>query len=332
MCCKAKNTKIKRVFTWNSWQAGCGRKTRFGVSVPSTLAALGIVFAVTEPALATIDNAATASGRYGDQLVQTEAAILELPVEPAKAELAVTQSVSLDFSGGEDAENVDGGDTVVLTVTVTNTGNVALRDVRPADMAVSAEGAAGVGNFAAFAPESGEEIAPGASQAFTVVYTLGAEDVYRAAGKESGLAVKAAAVGTGPAGEVTAQADDVSVTVAANPRLTIAKNAEIAKADGNRGADLETGDVITYTYTVSNSGNVPIDGVTVAGEHEGVLLNSADSASAEDGPFDETEIVADPLGVSADGGANGVWDVLGAGGAVTFTYRHTVTQAEFEAQ
>lgn len=330
---QTKNAKLKQAVGRNSWQILRGGKPRSGSSLFPVVVASGVALAVTNPAGATIDNAATANGRYDGQLVQTEATIMELPVEPATATLAVSQSVLLDVAGGQDAGNADGGDTLVVTLTVTNTGNVAVRDVQPANAAIASDGAAGTGSFAAAMPETVAGLAPGESRAFSVLYTLSDEDVYRSAGKENALAVKIAATGAGPAGDVTAQADDAAVPVAANPRLSIAKGARISKAEGNRGADLEAGDLVIYTYTVSNTGNVPIDDVTIADEHEGVVLNSAEVASAEEGPFDETETAADPLGVSADGsGANGVWDVLGAGGAVTFTYRHIVTQAEFEAQ
>jgi len=333
MCRQGKNSKLQRIVRRTSWQADSGRRPRFGVSVLSVVAAAAAVVAVTGPALATIDNAAIASGNYGDQLVQTRAAILELPVEPATATFSATQSVVLDVTGGEDAGNADGGDTLILTLTVTNTGNVALRDVRPTGAAVSSDGEPGTGSFAPARPEIAAELGPGETREFSVAYTLSAVDVYRAADKNGGLAVRVAATGAGPAGDVTIQADDAALGVAANPRLSIAKDAAIEKADGNRGADLEAGDVITYTYTVSNTGNVPLNGITIADEHEGVVLNSADVASADEGPFDEAEAAADPLGVSADdSGTNGVWDVLGAGGAVRFTYRHVVTQAEFEAQ
>ncbi|GAB4348302.1 MAG: hypothetical protein Kow0026_02650 [Oricola sp.] len=293
----------------------------------------GIAVAAAGPAFATIDNAATARGSYGDQVVQSEASVLELPVEPARVALEVSQSVLLDVTGGDDAGNADGGDTLVVTLTVTNGGNVAVRDVRPAAAAVVAGGVAGTGRFAAARPERIAEIAPGASRAISLLYTLGDEDVYRVAGRDDALVVRIAATGAGPAGEVTVQADDAKVAVGANPRLSISKGAVIGKAAGNRGAGLEAGDLVTYTYTVTNTGNVPIDGITITDEHEGAVLNSAQVSSTKEGPFGETETVPDPLGVSEDAsGPDGVWDVLGAGGAVTFTYRHTVTQAEFEAQ
>jgi len=333
MCRQKEFNKSKQASGREISETGYRARSRFSIAALPVILASGIALAATGPAGATIDNSATARGSYGDRMVQTGAAVLELPVEPATVALAVSQSAVLDVTGGEDSENADGGDTLVVTVTVTNTGNVAVQAVRPTGAAVRADGADGTGSLAASKPGSVGEIAPGTSRSFSVLYTVSDEDVYRAAGKEDALAVTMAATGTGPAGEVTAQADDVAAAVAADPGLSIAKRATIDKAEGNRGSGLEAGDLVTYTYTVFNTGNVPVEGITIADEHEGVVLDSAEVASAEEGPFDEAEAEADPLGVSADeSGANGVWDVLGAGGSVTFTYRHTVTQAEFEAQ
>ena len=292
----------------------------------------GLALATAGPVGATIDNIATASGSYGTQLVQTDAAILNLPVEPARPAMTVAQIGVLDVSGGEDGENADAGDTISYTVTVTNSGDVTLHDVRPSDGALTANGTAGTGSFAAFEPATVDSLAPGKSQAFKAVYTLSAEDVYRAAGQAAGIATNFAATGKGAGDAIAAEPVAGTVEIDANPRLEIAKTSATSKGDGNTGEALEAGDLVTYTYTVSNTGNVAITGIAISDEHEGKVLNSAELASADEGPFDETVASADPLGVNADDGANGSWDLLGAGGSVTFTYRHIVTQEEFEAQ
>lgn len=290
----------------------------------------GISFAATVPVHATIDNTATASGTYGTQLVQSDAATLNLEFEPLKPALSVAADGILDASGGADGNAADAGDTISVTVTVSNTGNVAVTGVKPMDAALAAAGVAGTAPLS-FQPETAD-IAPHDAVAFKATYTLSAEDVYRAAGTETGIAISVGAAGSAKDQAVVAEAATGMVAIEANPRLSIAKEFEVAKAEGNLGEKIEAGDTITYTYTVTNTGNVAIDGITISDDHEGTVLKSDTVASAADGPYDETQKTPDPLGVSADAGVNGSWDKLGAGGAVTFTFRHVVTQAEFEAQ
>ena len=263
--------------------------------------------------------------------MQTDAATLNLDVEPAKASLSVSSVGVLDVTGGGESDAADGGDTVSLSVTVTNSGNVTVRDVHPADAAFLANGETGTGSLAAFEPASAD-IEPGGSQLFTALYTLSADDVYRAAGTEGGITASIGASGAVAAGAVNAEAVAAKVDVDANPRLEIRKDAAIAKGDGNTGENLEAGDLVTYTYTVTNTGNVAINGITITTSTRGTALASSEVTNSSEGPFDETRSVDDPLGVSADESVNGTWDVLGAGGAVTFTFKHVVTQAEFEAQ
>jgi len=333
---KTENAKSRRPKTYGPLPDGLRlRGTRIVGRLNPVMAlvlAPGFAFAATVPVHATIDNTATASGTYGEQMVQADAATLNLDVEPAKASLSVSSVGVLDASGGAESDAADGGDTISLSVTVTNSGNVSVRAVHPADAAFLANGETATGTLADFEPASAD-IEPGASQVFTALYTLSVDDVYRAAGTEGGITASIGASGAVAAGDITADPVAAKVDVDANPRLEISKDAVIAKGDGNTGDDIEAGDLVTYTYTVTNTGNVAINGITITDEHEGTALTSSKIANSSEGPFDETQSVADPLGVSADeSGVNGTWDVLGAGGAVTFTFRHVVTQAEFEAQ
>jgi uncharacterized repeat protein (TIGR01451 family) len=283
-------------------------------------------------AYATIDNTATSSGSYGGETIQSAQATVTMEVEPVRVALSAVQGTTVDVTGGDNPEGLDAGDTVTFTVTVRNDGNVAIAGVAPSSAGVTANGEAGTASLGAFAPETAD-LAPGQAQDFTATYVLGVVDVYRAAGSEAGIAGTMSAAGTALGNPVTAEAAAVPVIVAAVPELAIAKDAVLAKAEGNTGAGAEPGDTITYTYTVSNTGNVAIEGVTITDVHEGVTLVSTEATGTETGPWGETAAASDILGVSSDAsGPNGSWDVLGAGGAVTFTYVHTVTQAEFEAQ
>jgi hypothetical protein len=86
------------------------------------------------------------------------------------------------------------------------------------------------------------------------------------------------------------------------------------------------GDVITYTYTVTNTGNVAITGLTINDVHEGAALSGEPSGESltSDGPLAPGITSSDSV---VD---NAVWSIIQPGATVTFTYVHTVTQAEVD--
>jgi len=86
----------------------------------------------------------------------------------------------------------------------------------------------------------------------------------------------------------------------------------------------QVGDVITYTYTITNDGNRPVQDIAINDTH-----NGSDPAPV---PGSETLLTdAAPTGDSTDGATNGSWDVLAPGDIVTFTGTYTVTQADIDS-
>ena len=105
------------------------------------------------------------------------------------------------------------------------------------------------------------------------------------------------------------------VTIAsANPELTLTKLAD-------NDTDRTVGDVITYTYTVENTGDVIIDDVTVSDVHSGTGTLSAIAVGT----------LTNTSGNSSDDGADGDVDVLAAGDSVTFISTYVVTEADIIA-
>jgi uncharacterized repeat protein (TIGR01451 family) len=109
----------------------------------------------------------------------------------------------------------------------------------------------------------------------------------------------------------------VTVTVLpASPSMVIVKTPSTT-------GPVNAGDVIIYSYRVTNSGNVAITGITVS---------DVSNATGTLGPIANESLTGDaaPLGDSTDAAANGFWDSLGPGDSVTFTASYTVTQQDID--
>jgi uncharacterized repeat protein (TIGR01451 family) len=72
----------------------------------------------------------------------------------------------------------------------------------------------------------------------------------------------ATVTGTHPAGSTVAH-QDTSYYFGADPAITLQKYTNGEDADSPPGPFIEIGDVVTWTYVVSNTGNVPLDSINV---------------------------------------------------------------------
>ncbi len=107
-----------------------------------------------------------------------------------------------------------------------------------------------------------------------------------------------------------------SVEVASAPQLEMTKVADDDEL-------VTVGQIITYTYTVTNTGNVAINDVAVNDVHNG----------AGPAPTVANEVLltdAGTTGDSTDAAQNGSWDVLAPGDTITFTGTYTVQQADID--
>ncbi len=307
-----------------------GRPTMRRLATTTAAVALALANSLT-PAFAAIDNTANASGTSGGNPVTTTVpGTASVPVVAPSQVLTATKTGVINSNVVGDAD-VEAGDTITYTINVKNDGNVTMTGVTPQDDGLTFNGAAASGTWGAFSPAS-VDLAPGADQDFVVTYTLSAADIANAALAANGVDNTASATGTGPGGATTSNAATEELDIPADPELTIAKAAVLTKAPANNNplnaAVAEAGDTITYTYTVTNTGNAAIDDVSIDDSHEGAPL-------AGGLIIGETETTAATLGDSDDttsGPNSGVWDKLGAGGVITFTYVHTVTQTEVDNQ
>ena len=149
------------------------------------------------------------------------------------------------------------GDTITYQYTITNTGNITIDSVAPIDSGPTFNGQPAAATLSTFSPTSAS-IAPGLSEVFTATYVLQQADVDAMAQAADPLtAIDNSATATGdPVGAAALPAVVASVVetgFAPAPLMTVAKSVSTATSFS------KAGDVITYSYELSNTGNVTIN-------------------------------------------------------------------------
>uniref|UniRef100_UPI0030F41420 DUF7507 domain-containing protein n=1 Tax=Nocardioides sp. GXZ039 TaxID=3136018 RepID=UPI0030F41420 len=162
-----------------------------------------------------------------------------------------TPSIALDkqvasIEDTNDSGLVDAGDEITYTFTVTNTGNVTLDPVQVNDPLVGA---------VTCAPNA---LAPTESVTCTAApYTIKQSD-------QGGNVVNTATVtGTPPRGP-DVKSTDTTTTGVDTPAPSIELDKSVSAIDDVDGSGVtDAGDEITYSFTVTNTGNVPLSSVRV---------------------------------------------------------------------
>ncbi|HIR14622.1 MAG TPA: DUF11 domain-containing protein, partial [Candidatus Choladousia intestinavium] len=227
---------------------------------------------------------------------------------PESPDASLTVKKTSDVAEGE---TVGLGDTITYTITVTNDGNVPYHNVEVTDQLDGAE----IQNGEDYTVnEEGKavisELAVGQTVTIKATYVVTSDDIL------AGTIVN----------EVTAKGDEIKdpnkpdepktpeggdeeedPTEDINPSLTVVKTSDVPE-----GEKVSLNDVITYTITVSNSGNVPYKNLIVDDKLEGAQIQSgADYTVNEDG--------------------NAVIAELHVDQTVTITAIYTVTEADISA-
>jgi uncharacterized repeat protein (TIGR01451 family) len=232
---------------------------------------------------------------------------------------------------GTNASFTDAGDTITFTYVVKNVGSVALTAVFPSDVGPKFNAIAGTNALSAFAPAAPVNLAAGASQTFTAVYILSLADMKNGVGITNGVTNTAAATGKSPTlVTITAPNSTANTTINAVSAITISKGFVLTDTGGGTAAMADLNELITYTYTISNTGNVPLQTISVND------LHGTPAVTVPLGPggiTTDTLTVNGPYGAAAspDTTANdGIWTTLAPGATITFKWLHTVTQAEMD--
>ncbi len=263
------------------------------------------VFVTVGPAGAEIENTVTATGNFGAAPV-TDMDTEQVDVEDAAPSLSVSKTSDVSLVSAA-------GDLITYSVRVENDGNVTITSISVADTLVPL-----------VCPTSGTNaiasLAPGSSETCTASYTaLQADFDLRGANdggsEDNDIDNQATATGVFGATPVSDGAvHTVSLTI--DPQLTIVKTADTTGPVG-------VGDLITYTYDVTNSGNVTITDISVND-----TTNAVNGPVVPGGEVIQNDVA--PLSDSIDAASNGAWDSLAPGDTIRFTATYTVTQQDVD--
>ncbi|SDO68249.1 conserved repeat domain-containing protein [Nakamurella panacisegetis] len=237
----------------------------------------------------TVTNTATATGTppAGDTPPVSEPSTVVVTITPNPAITVAKTATPLTLTAA--------GQTVAYSFLVTNTGNVTLTDVHPTETAFSGTGTAPT----ITCPAGAASLAPGASVTCTATYTATQADADAGA-----VTNTATATGTPPAGDTppVSEPSTVVVTITPNPAITMVKSADPSDA-----AHFTVGQVITYSFVITNAGNVTLTNVTPT---EGTFTGAGTMAAP-----------TCPAGAAS----------LAPGAQVTCTATYTLTQADVDA-
>ncbi|NRB58852.1 MAG: DUF11 domain-containing protein, partial [Winogradskyella sp.] len=263
-------------------------------------------------------------GDDNDGNTEDDPTVIDIPQDPM---LAIEKTSSLDL-GSDNIATV--GDIITYTYTVTNTGNVTVFDVSVTENAVNFTG---TGTLPVPTYLSGgadldgeadlEDMIVGAETiVYTATYAITQADI------DSGFVTNQALTdGTGPLGDAvndisddpsdTTSDDDPTVTtIPQEPSIAIEK---ISSLDLGTDGIATVGDIITYTYTITNTGNTTVFDVSV----------TEDAAN-----FTGTGVLPAPTYVSGGSDEDGeadLEDMIVGLGTIVYTATYAITQADIDA-
>ncbi len=268
--------------------------------------------ALATPSLAQIANTVTATGSYGGSPV-TGSAVETVDVVDAIAILSVSKTGVLNDDDGITGDSA--GDTISWTIEVRNDGNVTVNAITVSDT---------LGTPAC--PTSGNDtiatLLPGGAETCTLTYTTTQADFDSDGGGDGAIDNLATALGTATGGlGPVSDTGTASVPINAFSSVSLVKTAD----DDTQRA---VGDVITYSFVVTNAGNQTLTNIIVTDTgHTGTGL-PLPAPDADTGTITND---ANTIGDSTNStSGDGAWDVLAPGDELTVTATYTVTQNDVD--
>ena len=224
----------------------------------------------------TIDNSATASGHGLGQApgvtTTSNTATATVAVQPGLPSMVLLKTLAITDAGGTAQPIITGaGDLLHYTFTVTNTGVTTIADLAIQDgtsddyTGVDSPGFSGTGTLSPIDCDT-TTLAPGATATCTTTYTVQLDDLDLAE-----VLNAARATGTDSQGQpVVSNVSATRATTGGQPALGITKtHLNTALRGGTVPIDLSTtpalpGDVVTFEFTVTNTGNTLLTKVGVS--------------------------------------------------------------------
>jgi uncharacterized repeat protein (TIGR01451 family) len=203
--------------------------------------------AVATPA--TLTNSATATAQEISLPFTSNASGTTVPLTTPVPSMTLVKSASLADANAN--AKADIGETISYSFLVRNTGNVTVSGITVADARVSGLSPSPV------------SLAPGAQTTVTA-----APYVVTGANISAGSAITNSATASGVTGSGAAVATTASTTstpINFAPALSLASS--VALAPGATGA---IGNTVTYSFTATNTGNVPLTGVSISSPLSGL--------------------------------------------------------------
>jgi uncharacterized repeat protein (TIGR01451 family) len=225
------------------------------VALLSLSAAMGLG---VRPAFATIDDTVVASGNYlGAPLTST--ATKKVDVADQLSSMLVSKTGTVNDGGDGHA---DVGDTISYVITVKNTGNVTLKTVTLSDPLVPPGAPSLTGDVAPLndsidtAAAGWDTLAPGDTLTYTALYTLQQADV-----DANRVQNTATANATTVPGQPVSSTGTAITPFNVFSSIAMVKTGVLALGPNGRA---DPGDVITYTFNVTNNGTTTLSNVSVS--------------------------------------------------------------------
>jgi gliding motility-associated-like protein/uncharacterized repeat protein (TIGR01451 family) len=230
-------------------------------------------------ATGTAPDQSTVSDLSGSTTTTDDTTIIELCQNPA---IAIVKTGIFNDENGNDCSDVD--ETISYTFTVTNEGNVSLSNVTVTDPLITTiTGPTGD-------TDADGELDVTETWTYTATYSITQDDIDAGFVKN-----QATAEGTAPDATVVSDLSDESsvlgndptITVLCqNPAIAIIKTGIFNDENGNDCSDVD--ETISYTFTVTNEGNVSLSDVIVTDPLIATITGPTGDTDA-DGELDVTE-------------------------------------------